>query len=270
MGKGCITASKYFLFLFNLLFFIFGALFMGFGLWVLLDNQSFIVVLQDSSLPLKVGSYVLIGVGSLTLLMGFLGCLGAIYEIRCLLALYFSCLLLVLLAQVATAVLIYFQRDVLRSEMTNIVTKLVEHYPGENKTTEQAWDYIQRTVQCCGWTGSVDWIQNPVVVNSSLMLYPCSCRNTSTADNNATDSGFCEAKSPDWPIYEQGCMLSVESWLFTNYGVILGVCLGVAVIEVQYVARRGAWVDFLVKYPAFDGARSQFPSWPLEGSSVLI
>uniref|UniRef100_A0A8C3ZVG1 Tetraspanin n=1 Tax=Denticeps clupeoides TaxID=299321 RepID=A0A8C3ZVG1_9TELE len=231
MGKGCITASKYFLFLFNLLFFIFGALFMGFGLWVLLDNQSFIVVLQDSSLPLKVGSYVLIGVGSLTLLMGFLGCLGAIYEIRCLLALYFSCLLLVLLAQVATAVLIYFQRDVLRSEMTNIVTKLVEHYPGENKTTEQAWDYIQRTVQCCGWTGSVDWIQNPVVVNSSLMLYPCSCRNTSTADNNATDSGFCEAKSPDWPIYEQGCMLSVESWLFTNYGVILGVCLGVAVIE---------------------------------------
>ncbi|XP_028821835.1 LOW QUALITY PROTEIN: CD82 antigen-like [Denticeps clupeoides] len=198
MGKGCITASKYFLFLFNLLFFIFGALFMGFGLWVLLDNQSFIVVLQDSSLPLKVGSYVLIGVGSLTLLMGFLGCLGAIYEIRCLLALYFSCLLLVLLAQVATAVLIYFQRDV---------------------------------VQCCGWTGSVDWIQNPVVVNSSLMLYPCSCRNTSHRRQNATDSGFCEAKSPDWPIYEQGCMLSVESWLFTNYGVILGVCLGVAVIE---------------------------------------
>ncbi|KAI1903938.1 hypothetical protein AGOR_G00000560 [Albula goreensis] len=44
MGKGCITATKYFLFLFNLLFFIFGALIMGFGLWVLLDNQSFIAV----------------------------------------------------------------------------------------------------------------------------------------------------------------------------------------------------------------------------------
>ncbi|KAG7267104.1 hypothetical protein CRUP_022396 [Coryphaenoides rupestris] len=46
MTKGCLTATKYFLFLFNLLFFIFGGLIMGFGLWVLLDNQSFIAVLR--------------------------------------------------------------------------------------------------------------------------------------------------------------------------------------------------------------------------------
>ncbi|KAG7231112.1 hypothetical protein INR49_027152, partial [Caranx melampygus] len=70
MGKGCITVTKYFLFLFNLLFFIFGALIMGFGLWVLFDNQSFIAVLR---------------VGSLSMAMGFFGCIGAIYEIRCLL-----------------------------------------------------------------------------------------------------------------------------------------------------------------------------------------
>ena len=38
-------------------------------------------------MALKVGSYILIGVGSFSMLMGFLGCLGAIYEIRCLLGL---------------------------------------------------------------------------------------------------------------------------------------------------------------------------------------
>ncbi|CDQ76290.1 unnamed protein product [Oncorhynchus mykiss] len=111
MGKGCITATKYFLFLFNLLFFIFGALIMGFGLWVLLDNQSFIAVLQESSTTLKVVSYIFISVGSLSMAMGFLGCIGAIYEIRCLLGLYFTCLLLILIAQVTAGVLIYFQRD---------------------------------------------------------------------------------------------------------------------------------------------------------------
>lgn len=36
---------------------------------------------------LKVVSYLLIGVGSFSMLLGFLGCLGAIYEIRCLLGL---------------------------------------------------------------------------------------------------------------------------------------------------------------------------------------
>ncbi|XP_038872963.1 CD82 antigen-like, partial [Salvelinus namaycush] len=118
MGKGCITATKYFLFLFNLIFFIFGVLIMSFGLWVLLDNQSFITVLQESSTTLQVASYILIAVGSLSMVMGFLGCIGAIYEIRCLLGLYFTCLLLILIAQVTAGVLIYFQRDRVSSTST--------------------------------------------------------------------------------------------------------------------------------------------------------
>ncbi|XP_052010523.1 CD82 antigen-like [Xyrauchen texanus] len=233
MGKGCITATKSFLFLFNLIFFIFGSMIMGFGLWILLDNQSFFVVLQDSSMALKVGSYILIGVGSFSMVLGFLGCLGAIYEIRCLLVLYFTCLLLILLAQVAAAVLIFFQRDVLRKETTEIVTKIMANYSGQNKTTEQAWDYIQRTMQCCGWAhGLMDWDANYVMKNSTVdKLYPCSCHNTSLPLFNIADNGFCEATSNDFPIYQMGCLENVESWLFTNYGVILGICLGVAVIE---------------------------------------
>lgn len=42
---------------------------------------------EESSTTLKVGSYILIGIGSLSMLMGFLGCIGAINEIRCLLGL---------------------------------------------------------------------------------------------------------------------------------------------------------------------------------------
>ncbi|XP_055771211.1 CD82 antigen-like [Salvelinus fontinalis] len=118
MGKGCMKAIKYFLFLFNVLFFLFGALIMGFGLWVLLDKESFMVILQESSTVLKIASYILIGVGGLSMLMGFLGCLGAIYEIRCLLGLYFTCLLLILIGQVAAGVLIYFQKDLV-SDVTS-------------------------------------------------------------------------------------------------------------------------------------------------------
>ncbi|XP_046898274.1 CD82 antigen-like [Hypomesus transpacificus] len=231
MGKGCMTATKYFLFLFNLIFFLFGALIMGFGLWVLLDNQSFMAVLQDSSMALKVGSYILIGVGALSMLMGFLGCLGAIYEIRCLLGLYFTCLLLILIAQVVAGVLIYLQKDLLNNEMSNIVTQILNNYPGKNTTTEQAWDLIQRTMECCGWNGRMDWNGNGVIINSSQLLFPCSCQNVTFFTGNYSDSGFCEAQSPDWPVYDTGCSSSVENWLFTNLGVVLGICLGVAVIE---------------------------------------
>ncbi|MEQ2215392.1 hypothetical protein XENOCAPTIV_000515 [Xenoophorus captivus] len=98
----------------------------------------------NNSMSVKVGCYILIGVGAFSMLMGFVGCLGAIYEIRCLLGLYFTCLLLILIAQIAAGALIYFQKEV-------------------------------------------------------------------------------------------GCSESVESWLITNLGVVLGICLGVAFIEVRWM-----------------------------------
>lgn len=229
MGKGCLTATKYFLFLFNLIFFLLGGVILGFGLWLLLDNQSFIVVLNDST-AVKVACYILIGVGGFSMLMGFVGCLGAIYEVRCLLGLYFTCLLLILIAQIAAGALIYFQKDMLDEEMSRIVSKVLDNYPGNNTTTEQAWDFIQRNMKCCGWSGRQDWNGNMIIVNSSQLLVPCSCQNST--NSTSADSGFCETSSSDWPdVYAEGCSESVEAWLRTNVWVILGVCLGVAFIE---------------------------------------
>ncbi|XP_019723021.1 CD82 antigen-like [Hippocampus comes] len=230
MGKGCVTAIKYFLFLFNLIFFLLGAVIMGFGLWLLLDNQSFIVVLNDS-IAVKAACYILIGVGTFAMLLGFLGCLGAIYEIRCLLGLYFTCLLLILIAEIVAGALIYFQKGVLNEEMSKIVSKVLDNYPGNNSTTEQAWDFIQRNMECCGWNGQSDWNGNMVIINSSQLLFPCSCRNSSLATGNVSESGFCEAQTPDWPVYDTGCAVSVESWLLTNIGVVLGICIAIAFIE---------------------------------------
>lgn len=230
MANGCLTITKYFLFLFNLIFFLLGGVILGFGLWLLLDNQSFIVVLNDST-AVKVACYILIGVGGFSMLMGFVGCLGAIYEVRCLLGLYFTCLLLILIAQIAAGALIYFQKDLLDEEMSKIVSKVLSNYPGNNTTTEQAWDFIQRNMLCCGWSGKEDWSENMAVVNSSQLLFPCSCQNISLSNSSAADSGFCEAGNNPWPVFDVGCSESVEAWLRTNVWVILGVCLGVAFIE---------------------------------------
>ncbi|TWW75928.1 CD82 antigen [Takifugu flavidus] len=282
MGKGCITVTKYFLFLFNLLFFVFGGLIMGFGLWVLLDDQSFIAVLQESSDTVKVAAYILIGVGSLSMALGFFGCIGAIYEIRCLLGLYFTCLLLILIGQVTAGVLIYFQRDQLKHEMSNIIKDMIVNYTGVNRTAEHTWDYVQKSMKCCGWTGPGNWSDNLRIKNSSQNLYPCSCRNESLPGSDIKLEGLCEHLSADLPVFEtlsqallffpsltqskvnklcfekallmsasdhgdirlppahgpptlssllQGCITNVEKWLLENCGVILGICAGVAVIE---------------------------------------
>uniref|UniRef100_A0A3Q2QY20 Tetraspanin n=1 Tax=Fundulus heteroclitus TaxID=8078 RepID=A0A3Q2QY20_FUNHE len=230
MGKGCLTVSKYFLFLFNLIFFLFGVTIMGFGLWLLLDNQSFIVFLNNFP-SVKAGCYILIAVGAFATLMGFVGCIGAIYEIRCLLGLYFTCILLILLAQIAAGALIYFKKDELNTEMSKIVVKVLEDYSGNESSTETAWDHIQQKMKCCGWNNSADWNTNTVIQNSSGVLYPCSCHDASLDPDKQHESGFCEAPTTSWPVYLAGCSESVENWIVTNMAVVLGICVAVAFIE---------------------------------------
>ncbi|NXQ56454.1 CD82 protein, partial [Anthoscopus minutus] len=136
-----------------LLFQILGAVILGFGIWILADKTSFIAVLQMSSPSLKTGAYILIGVGALTMLMGFLGCLGAVNEIRCLLGLYFTCLMIILLAQIAAALVIYFQKEKLKAELSDIVVDLIENYDPldeEKRNLQDAWDYVQTQVSCVG------------------------------------------------------------------------------------------------------------------------
>ncbi|XP_009997805.1 PREDICTED: CD82 antigen [Chaetura pelagica] len=240
MGSGCLKVTKYFLFLFNLLFLILGAVILGFGIWILADKTSFIAVLQMSSPSLKVGAYILIGVGALTMLMGFLGCLGAVNEIRCLLGLYFTCLMVILITQVAAGLIIYFQKETLKQELSRIVENLIENYDpldDDKRNLQDAWDYVQTQIACCGWIAAKDWENNEILINKSMTAYPCSCSNSSK--DLQEDSGFCNldvlvnstVTSDDWPVHEQGCMDGVEKWLKDNLGVILGVCTGVAVVE---------------------------------------
>uniref|UniRef100_A0A2K6EQA6 Tetraspanin n=1 Tax=Propithecus coquereli TaxID=379532 RepID=A0A2K6EQA6_PROCO len=217
MGSACIKVTKYFLFLFNLLFFILGAVILGFGVWILADRSSFISVLQTSSSSLSTGAYIFIGVGAVTMLMGFLGCIGAVNEVRCLLGL-------------------------LKQEMGSIVTELIRNYNSSHPDSlQEAWDYVQAQVKCCGWGSLYNWTDNAELMNRMEVTYPCSCEDKGQEEDSLSlRKGFCEAASnstqsgnspEDWPVYEEGCMEKVQAWLQENLGVILGVCGGVAVIE---------------------------------------
>lgn len=241
MGSACIKVTKYFLFLFNLIFFILGAVILGFGVWILADKSSFISVLQTSSSSLRMGAYIFIGVGAVTMLMGFLGCIGAVNEVRCLLGLYFAFLLLILIAQVTAGALFYFNMGKLKQEMGGIVMELIRDYNSSREDSLQdAWDYVQAQVKCCGWASFYNWTDNTELMSRSEVTYPCSCEKGEEDNSLSMRKGFCETagnrtrsgnKPEDWPVHQEGCMEKVQAWLQENLGIILGVGVGVAVIE---------------------------------------
>ncbi|KAM8927910.1 leukocyte antigen CD37-like [Pelodytes ibericus] len=246
--KGCLSVTKYFLFVFNLFFFLLGGLLLCFGLWILFDRSSFAAMIGASSPTLKVWSYVFCGVGILTMLLGFLGCLGSLKEIKCLLGFYFAFLLLLFAAQITIGVLVYTQRNSLNSAVGKYVENIIKNY-GMNKNQtdmEESLDFAQQQLECCGWDGPADWLKNQKIHdNSSFNLYPCSCRKSiaalgytnSSANVTAVDaepkSGFCTSTGRiiDWPVYNRGCMKNIQSFIAENIITIVGVCIGIALLE---------------------------------------
>ncbi|XP_062993738.1 leukocyte antigen CD37 [Elgaria multicarinata webbii] len=237
--KGCLSVTKYFLFIFNLFFFILGSLLFSFGLWILFDRNSFATLIGSSYYALKVWSYVFCGVGILTMLMGFLGCLGSLKEIKCMLGFYFAFLLLLFLAQITIGILIYTQRNTLSTVVGEYAEGIIANYGTKSPLSDQeeSWDFVQEQLQCCGWTSYKDWTENHAIKNSSVLLYPCSCRNDSQpghpeTNNTASDAptGLCRAEG-EWPVYKEGCTDNVKTWLTNNIITIVGICLGIALLE---------------------------------------
>ncbi|KAM4015038.1 leukocyte antigen CD37-like [Anomaloglossus baeobatrachus] len=250
--KGCLSVTKYFLFVFNLFFFILGGVLLCFGLWILFDRSSFASMIGSSTPTLKIWSYVFSGVGILTMLLGFLGCLGSLKEIKCLLGFYFAFLLLLFAAQITVGVLIYTQRSTINGAVGKFVENIIKNYDISTNQTEQqeGLDFAQEQMSCCGWFTPEDWMRNPKISeNSSVNLYPCSCRNSSSflsnsninGTANSSDisiplpeqrSGFCIATARDnWPVYKTGCMNSIHAFITNNLICIIGVCIGIALLE---------------------------------------
>merc|ERR1712212_61881 len=100
------------MFAFNGIIFLAGAAILGVGIWVKVDSSSilgFIDQIEDAPSEinqiLNVG-YLLIAVGAVLLIIGFLGCCGAIKESRCMLLMFFVIVLVVFIAEVAGAVIV--------------------------------------------------------------------------------------------------------------------------------------------------------------------
>ena len=101
---GVSRCLKYSMFIFNFLFWVCGCIILGVSIWIRV-NKDAQEALNINNSNMFVGADVLIAVGSIIMILGFLGCCGAIKESRCMLLLFFIGLLLILILQVTGGIL---------------------------------------------------------------------------------------------------------------------------------------------------------------------
>ncbi|XP_016106890.1 CD82 antigen-like [Sinocyclocheilus grahami] len=230
----CLSLTKYFLFLFNLIFFLLGSLLLSMGLWILLSENR-IFMPSPPYISISLFSYLLIVSGSVTMSLGFLGCLGSLKTVKCLLATYFILLTVLLAAQIVGGVLFYTQKTELAGSLKEHTIQLINLF-GRNdsslKSFERTLQYIQKEAKCCGWDGKEDW-------GDSI---PCSCYDKGNATVNATYEikdqkcfkCFSNGTLSNYTcgIYNQGCSENIKQWLDENLLIISVIILAISVVEI--------------------------------------
>ncbi|PNJ84844.1 TSPAN4 isoform 14 [Pongo abelii] len=186
MARACLQAVKYLMFAFNLLFWLGGCGVLGVGIWLAATQGSFATL--SSSFPSLSAANLLIITGAFVMAIGFVGCLGAIKENKCLLL----------------TIDRYAQRD---------LKKGLHLYGTQgNVGLTNAWSIIQTDFRCCGVSNYTDWFE---VYNATRVPDSCCLEFSESCGLHAPGTWW---KAP--------CYETVKVWLQENLLAvgIFGLC----------------------------------------------
>jgi len=166
----------------------------GVSSWLLINPESFFDLLEETNDQINGNSTVLPDelleffdsissglwltlVGAITLLLiGFLGCCGAIRKSACMLNTYAFVMVISILVQIAAAAVVFWYS----SDVTNVVIKVLDQYD-PNATNNPLNEFVD-TLQgpdgrCCGWEGPQDYFTNTNLNPDANELFavPSSC-----------------------------------------------------------------------------------------------
>ncbi|KAK3918683.1 Tetraspanin-33, partial [Frankliniella fusca] len=239
---------KYMIFFLNFIFWLFGGLLIGIGLYAFVDkwqDKEFVKVENIYDVILNV-SLVMILAGGVVFIVSFAGCVGALRENTCLLKFYSLCLLVFFLLEMAVAIMGFVFPHTMQSLLEETLSDKIIHMYREDDDLKNFIDFAQQEFRCCGLSseGYMDWSKNEYFNCSSPSVERCAVPYSCCI--NATDiSAKWASKHHVWVaeasnlVWASGCIEVVRAWAERNLYFIAGVALGVALSQllVIYLAK---------------------------------
>ncbi|XP_066580752.1 CD9 antigen isoform X2 [Amia ocellicauda] len=156
--QGGVKCVKILMFVFNFVFWLAGTAVLAIGLWLRFDSRTKGIFESESNpSTFFTGVYILIGAGALMMIVGFLGCCGAIQESPCMLGLFFVFLLIIFAVEIAAGIWGFANQDKVVNDIvqfyTETYTTYLKHKQEALKETLRAFHF---GLDCCGLTGVMD------------------------------------------------------------------------------------------------------------------
>ncbi|XP_028910298.1 CD9 antigen [Ornithorhynchus anatinus] len=204
--KGGTKCIKYLLFGFNFVFWLAGITVLAIGLWLRFDSQTKSIFEQEENhAKFYTGVYILIGAGALMMLVGFLGCCGAVQESQCMLGLFFIFLLVIFALEIAAAIWGYSNKDKVISEIQKIYQDSYDTYKAKgSKVHRETLKAFHSALKCCGTSGIIDQLI----------------------------SETCPEKDVLEALTTKSCITAIEEVFNNKFHIIGAVGIGIAVVMV--------------------------------------
>uniref|UniRef100_A0A8C2AAX2 Tetraspanin-9 n=1 Tax=Cyprinus carpio TaxID=7962 RepID=A0A8C2AAX2_CYPCA len=221
MARGCLCCLKYMMFIFNLIFWLCGCGLLGVGIWLSVSQGSFATF--SPSFPSLSAANMVIAIGAIVMVTGFLGCLGAIKENKCLLLSFFIVLLIILLAELILLILFFVYSDkVSENAKQDLKDGLALYNTDNNIGLRNAWNIIQAEWKCCGVTGYTDWHE---ALKEKVVPDRCCQEHYQECGRNSTNM-----------FWTRGCYEKVEEWLEDNKHLLGTIGMCILVVQVRLCA----------------------------------
>ncbi|XP_032669233.1 CD151 antigen [Odontomachus brunneus] len=205
-----MNVIKYILFVFNLVFAISGIGIIAAGALVLADVGEFNHFMEGRIMAPPI---VLIVAGSIVFIIAFLGCYGAIKEHYNMLIAFAAALLIIFVIELAVGIAAAVFKNDFSVAMKDTLKESMKNYTDADK---EAWDNVQKKLQCCGVDGPSDW-------NTGFRPFPSSCCTTDM-------QVICQYGNPT--MYKDGCFSKLEMRVMKGATVLIGVGIGIAFVEI--------------------------------------
>jgi len=165
MQGGCFSFLKFIVFTINFILWLLGLGVLGVSLWLLFDrwilnnhvitksnhfyfcSDLYLQTSADQQTDYYLSTYILLGVGALVTIMGFLGCCGAWKQSAWMLGTFFAFLLIIFFVEIGLGIMVYFNGISLDEFVKTSVKQTVEHnYNSNNTAAMNTFDLIQEGV----------------------------------------------------------------------------------------------------------------------------
>ncbi|KAM8889556.1 CD81 molecule a [Synchiropus picturatus] len=159
--EGCTKFIKYLLFVCNFIFWLAGGAILGVALWLRHDPQTSNLLgieYEGTQAPntFYISVHILIAIGAVMMVVGFLGCYGAIQESQCLLGTFFACLVILFACGVGAGIWGFMHKDTVSKEIINFYDSVYDKAmtqgltDQETKKAASVLKLFHESLNCCG------------------------------------------------------------------------------------------------------------------------